>query len=97
MKAAIAAMVGLALAGLALTSGCASTCSANPDKLARLQRGMTSQQASAIMGCPGSTLSPVDGVTTMEWTGPGSLLTATDLDFRDDRLLYYTSRSKFGF
>jgi hypothetical protein len=86
------------IAASSLAAGCASTCGANADKLGALQRGMSSQQASAIMGCPGSTLSlpDNDGITTLEWTGPGSLLTVTDLDFRDDRLLYYTSRSKYG-
>ena len=86
-------------AAIALVAGCASTCGANADKLAALQRGMSAQQASAVMGCPGSILPPgdSDGVTTLEWTGPGSFMTATDLDFRDDKLLYYTAHSKFGF
>jgi hypothetical protein len=83
----------------AAVAGCASSCGANADKLARLQRGMSAEQASAIMGCPGSTLAARDGdgLTTMEWRGPGSLFIASDLDFRDDRLLYYTTRSKLGF
>jgi hypothetical protein len=87
------------IAASTLAAGCASTCGANADKLANLQRGMSTQEASAVMGCPGSALSLPDneGIATLEWTGPGSLLTVTDLDFRDDKLLYYTSRSKYGF
>ena len=80
-------------------AGCSSTCSANADKLATLQRGMSSQEATAVMGCAAGTISSPDGdgVKRMEWRGPGSLFIATDLDFRDDKLLYYTTRSKLGF
>jgi hypothetical protein len=35
-------------------------------------------------------------VSTVEWTGPGTIFTATQLDFRDDRLLFYTTRSRGG-
>ena len=86
-------------AAIVLVAGCASTCGANADKLAALQRGMSAEQASSVMGCSGSTLPAADndGVTTVEWTGPGSFMTATDLDFRDGKLLYYTTHSKFGF
>jgi hypothetical protein len=91
---------GLLVAASALVSGCASTCNATPDKLAALQRGMSYQEATRIMGCSGSLVSPEGPssgeVSTVEWTGPGTIFTATQLDFRDDRLLYYTTRSRGG-
>src|ERR1700739_1076868 len=90
---------GLAVAPGVLVSGCGGARGATSDKLAALQRGMSYEETSAIMGCPAQTIArhQDDGVKTMEWTGPGSIVTATDLDFRDDRLLYYTTRSKSGF
>jgi hypothetical protein len=91
---------GLAAAASVLMSGCAATCGANPDKLAALQRGMSYEQATQIMGCSGSLVSPqgpTSGeVSTIEWTGPGTIFTATQLDFRDDRLLFYTTYSRNG-
>ena len=89
--------VGLLAATSVLVSGCAATCDATPDKLAALQRGMSYEETTRIMGCSGSLVSPqgpASGeVSTVEWTGPGTIFTATQLDFRDDRLLFYTTRS----
>lgn len=94
-------MVGTGLAAASmLASGCASTCSANPEKLAALQRGMSYAEATRVMGCEGLVISPHDPssgeVSTVEWNGPGSILAATRLDFRDGQLLYYTTRTRGG-
>jgi hypothetical protein len=90
---------GLAAASV-LVSGCAGTCGASPDKLATLQRGMSYAETARIMGCEGRMISPdssaSDEVSTVEWTGPGSIFMATQADFRDDRLLYYTTRARGG-
>jgi hypothetical protein len=91
---------GLAVAASMLVSGCAGSCDATPDKLAALQRGMSYGETTRIMGCSGSLVSPqgpASGeVSTIEWTGPGTIFTATQLDFRDDRLLFYTTYSRGG-
>jgi hypothetical protein len=98
MKCATAALVGLALAVLSLTSGCAMTCSANDQKLAQLQRGMTYDEASRVMGCPGSVVSEYTPTTgdyaTVEYNGPSSLFMRTRLDFLQGRLLYYTTEPR---
>ena len=95
------ALAGLAVLAAGLTSGCTSSCSATAEKLGTLQRGMTYQQSAAVMGCAGAPVTAEDmangNVSRFEWTGPGSILTATELDFQDDRLLYYTTRSRTGF
>jgi hypothetical protein len=91
---------GLAVAASMLVSGCAGSCDATLDKLAALQRGMSYGETTRIMGCSGSLVSPqgpASGeVSTIEWTGPGTIFTATQLDFRDDRLLFYTTYSRGG-
>jgi hypothetical protein len=92
-------MVG-ALLMLAVVPGCASTCNATPEKLAALKRGMSAAEATSVMGCAGSPVgSRTDApgeVSTIEWTGPGTVFTATDLDFQGDQLLYYVTRAKGG-
>ena len=92
-------MVG-AMLMLAVVPGCASTCTATPEKLAALKRGMSSAEATSVMGCAGSPTGPRSDapgdVSTLEWTGPGTVFTATDLDFRGDQLLYYVTRAKGG-
>jgi hypothetical protein len=93
-------VASLAAVSLLLVAGCAQTCRATPERLASLSRGMSYQETSNIMGCNGKPIlvQEGDGVTTMEWGGPGSsILVATDIDFRDDKLLYYITRSKGGF
>ena len=97
------ALCGAALAAAATSdlSGCATACTANVDKLASLQRGMSYQEATRIMGCSGRPVAR-DGldraVLSVEWEGPGpNLFMSTELDFLDDQLLYYTTRSRSGF
>jgi hypothetical protein len=91
----------LATASIMLTAGCASTCRANPEKLAALQRGMSYPETARIMGCDGkvtSSRAPTSGeMSTVEWDGPGPILMATQADFRDDRLLYYITKARGGF
>jgi hypothetical protein len=102
MRCVVAAAVGLALAALSLTSGCASTCSANDQKLGQLQRGMSYDEATRVMGCPGSVVAdfgPASGdYTAVEYNGPTSpLFMRTRLDFMQGKLLYYSTDSRFGF
>jgi hypothetical protein len=97
------ALCGAAVAAAAMLdlSGCATACTANVDKLASLQRGMSYQEATRIMGCPGRPVAREGsdpGVQSIEWEGPGpNLFMSTELDFLDDKLLYYTTRSRSGF
>ena len=95
IRKALAASLLFAMA--ASVSACASGCGATPDKLAALRRGMSYAEASGIMGCSGSALkTESDDVRSVEWTGPGTIASVTDLDFQNDRLLYYQTRSKYG-
>jgi hypothetical protein len=100
MRCAIAAALGLAVASLSLTSGCALTCSASDQKLAELRRGMTYGEASQVMGCPGwvvSDYTPTTGdYATVEYNGPSSLFMRTRLDFLQGKLLYYTTEARGG-
>jgi hypothetical protein len=88
------------MTAIALVSGCASTCSATPDKLAALRRGMTYSEATAVMGCPGGPIAPENTasqeVSTIEWNGPSLIFMATQIDFLDDRLLYYVVKTRGG-
>lgn len=91
----------VAATGLGLT-GCAGVCTTKSEKLAALQRGKSYQETARIIGCPGKMLrtsdSPSGGISIVEWAGPGpDLFTATQVEFVDDKLLYYTTRSKSGF
>jgi hypothetical protein len=90
---------GVMMAAMALLSGCAGSCGATSDRLAALQRGMSYQEAAGIMGCPGTErMRQPTGEMSVEWDGPGpNLFTATDIEFVDDKLLYYTTRSRSGF
>jgi hypothetical protein len=91
-------LAGVAVIAAGLASGCSSSCGATAEKLAALQRGITYQQSAAIMGCAGAPVAAEDAAfSRFEWHGPSSLFTATELDFHDDRLLYYTTRSRSGF
>ncbi len=94
--------IGMCLmtAAMALLSGCAGTCGATSDRLAGLRRGMSYREAAGVMGCPGKELArqPSGEVSAVEWDGPGpNLFMATQLEFVDDKLLYYTTRSTSGF
>jgi hypothetical protein len=89
----------LLTAASASTTGCASSCSASAEKLAALQRGMTYDQATRVMGCAGTQVTPNSpdsaDVSTIEWDGPNrGLVSRTQLDFRDGRLLSYTSSNR---
>ena len=90
----------LAVAASMLVSGCAASCGATSDKLAALQRGMSYEETTRIMGCSGSLVfwqGPAsDEVSTIKWQGPGSILMATELSFIDNRLLYYTTYNRGG-
>lgn len=91
---------GLMTAAMVQLSGCAGTCGATSDRLATLRRGMSYQEAAGIMGCPGKELSrqPSGEISAVEWDGPGpNLFMATLIEFLDDELLYYTTRSRSGF
>ncbi len=86
----------LALAAAASTTGCASSCSATPDKLAALKRGMNYDEATAVMGCPGTQMTH-DDISTVEWDGPDrGMVSRTQLDFRDGRLLSFTTGNRGG-
>jgi hypothetical protein len=90
-------MMGLLVAvGSMSLSACALTCGARADKLAALQRGMSYDEATRVMGCSGtvvSRLAPANGTySTVEWNGPKDyFFTRTQLDFLDGRLLSYTT------
>jgi hypothetical protein len=98
MKRVIAVTLGLA--SISLVSGCALSCAANDQKLAQLQRGMSYDEASRIMGCPGSVVSEYTPTTgdyaTVEYNEPSSLFMRTRLDFMQGRLVYYTTESRAG-
>jgi hypothetical protein len=96
---AAAVVAGLSIA--ALGPGCATTCAANPDKLAALRRGMTYDETVRIMGCEGKGVTdqgPRSGnFSIVEWDGPESLLfTRTQIDFLEGRLLSYTTSKRGG-
>ncbi len=100
MKALPLASLLLVLAATASTTGCASSCSATPDKLAALKRGMSYDEATAVMGCPGTQVGTQvthDDLSTVEWDGPDrGVVSRTQLDFRDGRLLSFTTGNRGG-
>jgi hypothetical protein len=100
-------MRGLPLAGLLLglaaasTTSCTSSCSANPDKLAALKRGMSYDEVSGVMGCQGTQVTSngpeTAEVSTVEWKGPArGVLSRTQLDFLEGHLLSYTTGNRGG-
>jgi hypothetical protein len=101
MKALPFAGLLLALAAAASTTGCASSCSASAGKLAALKRGMSFGEATGVMGCTGTQVTPngpdTEEVSTVEWDGPEhGVVSRTQLDFRGGRLLSYTSDNRGG-
>ena len=96
----LAAIMVLAVGAGLLTSGCATQCGANSEKLAALQRGVSYGETSKIMGCPGalvSAASPDSGeASTVEWDGPQSIFMRTQIEFLEGRLLFFTTSSKTG-
>jgi hypothetical protein len=96
MKALPLACLLLALAAASSTTGCASSCSATADKLASLKRGMSYDEATGVMGCAGTRLTH-DDISTVEWDGPNrGVVSRTQLDFRDGRLLSVTTGNRGG-
>ena len=94
-----AASGGALLAATVLGSGCTSICSATPEKLASLQRGMSKAEATRVMGCRGTPVAPADAadnVSSLEWRGPDPGVVVTQLDFVNDQLLYYVVAAKGG-
>ena len=86
-----------ALASALAVAACSTTCNATGDKLAGLRRGMTSAEATQVMGCAGQPVAPAtsgQGFTTLAWQGPGTVATETQLDFEDDRLIWYVTRPR---
>jgi hypothetical protein len=101
MKLPASASLLLVLAAGASTTGCAAGCSATADKLASLKRGMSYDEAAGVMGCPGKQVTPngpdTAQTSTVEWSGPErGAVSRTQLDFRDGRLLSYTSDNRGG-
>jgi hypothetical protein len=91
----------LLILAVASSTGCASSCSANADKLAALKRGMSYGEATQVMGCQGWQVTPngpdTAQLSTVEWDGPErGAVSRTQLDFRDGRLLSYTSDHRGG-
>jgi hypothetical protein len=92
---AIAAASAIILAA----PGCALQCGATADKLAALRRGMSYEQASEVMGCPGRLVTGLvpsrGGYSIVEWNGPeSSLFKRTQLDFLGGELLSYTTENR---
>ena len=87
----LASLVG---GGSMSLSACALGCGATEQKLASLRPGMTYDETTQIMGCPGSLTtghSPnkVD-YAIVEWDGPKDpFFTRTRLHFQDAKLLSY--------
>mgnify|MGYP006291037749 CR=1 FL=1 len=89
-------VAGALASGLAV-SACSTACNATGDKLAALRRGMTSAEATQAMGCAGQPVAPAtpgQGFSTLAWQGPGTVATETQLDFEDDRLIWYVTRPR---
>ena len=97
----LAASIVLTVGSAVLVAGCAGQCGANPEKLAELQRGMSYEETSKIMGCSGALVSanaPGSGeASTVEWNGPDSIFMRTQIEFLEGRLLFFTTSSRIGF
>jgi hypothetical protein len=95
-------LAGMAiLAGVLFSSGCASQCEATPDRLAALRRGMSYDETTQVMGCPGKVVSAQapgsSGFATVEWDGPDERVgKRTQLDFQDGKLLSFTTERRGG-
>ena len=89
------------LTAAASVTGCASSCTATAGKLAALQRGMSYEEATGVMGCAGTPIAPTapdsPEVSTFQWRGPDrGLVSRTELDFRDGRLLSFSTGNAGG-
>ncbi|SKA01211.1 hypothetical protein SAMN02745126_03126 [Enhydrobacter aerosaccus] len=84
-----------------LAAGCVSPCTATPEKLSALRRGMSYAETAQVMGCEGSQVSPASvasgGLATMAWGGPGRpLSTHTLIEFENGHLLSFTTGQRYG-
>ena len=96
MKPLGASLLLVLAAAASSTTGCASSCSATPEKLAALERGMSYDDATGVMGCAGTQVTH-DDISTVEWDGPDrGMVSRTQLDFRDGRLLSFTTGNRGG-
>ena len=84
-------------------AGCSSmSCGADEQKLAQLKPGLSREQTASLMGCSGK-LVHESGATpgrfsTVEWSGPGSLMFGrTYVVFLDDKLYTYSTEKRGGF
>src|SRR5262245_32956144 len=88
---------------LCLTTSCSSlSCGADQYKLAELREGMTYEEVSKLMGCPGNRISEhglePDEYATIEWAGPDSLLfSRTHVVFFDRKLTSVMTYARGGF
>jgi hypothetical protein len=88
---------------LAMIAGCSSlSCGADHGKLARLHEGMSYEEVSKLMGCPGTRISKhgldPDEFSTIEWAGPDSLLfSRTHVVFFDRKLFSVMTYARGGF
>ena len=101
MRRSTAVRFGLLLLLGSLAAGCASACGVNDAKLNELRRGMTYDEAAAVMGCDGRQVSAASvasgDFSTVEWDGPASRIsTRTQIDFENGRLLSFTTERRFG-
>ncbi len=93
------ALTGLAVVGATFLPGCAITCSASANKLAALRRGMTYDEATRVMGCPGAVVTergPANAdYAIVEWNGPDSVFfSRTRINFQDGKLLSYITEKR---
>lgn len=90
------ALVSLIAAGVAL-AGCSPLgCEVSQDKLAQLKLGMSRDEASSLLGCPGKQVSQNGSFATVEWSGPQTLsLSRFYVVFLDGRV-YTTATEKRG-
>jgi hypothetical protein len=101
MKRLAPASLLLVLAAASSTAACAPGCSATAPKLAALQRGMSYEEATGVMGCSGTQVTrnapDTAEVSTVEWSGPErGMVSRTQLDFRDGKLLSFTTGNRGG-
>jgi|SRR5579885_1964035 hypothetical protein len=102
MISKLPAAAGLIGMGLSLAACSSMSCGADEQKLAQLKPGLSRADAAALMGCPGKLVgesgSSPGRFSTVEWSGPGSLLFArTYVVFLDDRLYTYSTEKRGGF
>ena len=99
----VALRIAAAAALVVSATGCASMgCGADQAKVAQLKPGMSRDETSTLMGCPGKLVSDSGTApgkfTTVEWSGPDSLLfSRTYVVFLDDRIYTFSTEKRGGF